>query len=127
MDNKAILCVIAVFFAVGGIDHLIGNRLGLGSVFLETLQKMGMILLGVMGIYSLAPVAAEYVGAAVTPLADDPHTMPDVRGMGLKDALFVLESRGLKVRFSGAGAVTQQSIPAGARITPGSTVGITLK
>lgn len=54
-------------------------------------------------------------------------TMPDVRGMGLKDALFVLESRGLKVRFSGAGAVTQQSIPAGARITPGSTVGITLK
>ena len=63
----------------------------------------------------------------VTPLADDPHTMPDVRGMGLKDALFVLESRGLKVRFSGVGAVTQQSIPAGARITPGSTVGITLK
>jgi cell division protein ftsI/penicillin-binding protein 2 len=53
--------------------------------------------------------------------------MPDVRGMGLKDALFVLESRGLKVRFSGVGAVTQQSIPAGARITPGSTVGITLK
>ena len=39
MDNKAILCVIAVFFAVGGIDDLIGNRLGLGSVFLETLQN----------------------------------------------------------------------------------------
>ena len=78
MDNKAILCVIAVFFAVGGIDHLIGNRLGLGSVFLETLQKMGMILLGVMGIYSLAPVAAEYVGAAVTPLADALHMDPSV-------------------------------------------------
>ena len=78
MDNKAILCVIAVFFAVGGIDHLIGNRLGLGSVFLETLQKMGMILLGVMGIYSLTPVAAEYVGAAVTPLADALHMDPSV-------------------------------------------------
>ena len=78
MDNKAILCVIAVFFAVGGIDDLIGNRLGLGSVFLETLQKMGMILLGVMGIYSLAPVAAEYVGAAVTPLADALHMDPSV-------------------------------------------------
>lgn len=24
----------------------------------------------------------------VTPLADDPHTMPDVRGMGLKEAVF---------------------------------------
>ena len=63
----------------------------------------------------------------VTPLADDPHTMPDVRGMGLKDALFVLESRGLKVRFSGRGAVTQQSITAGARIAPGTAVVITLK
>ena len=63
----------------------------------------------------------------ITSLPAETGTMPDVRGMGLKDALFVLESRGLKVRFSGAGAVTQQSIPAGARITPGSTVGITLK
>ena len=63
----------------------------------------------------------------ITSLPPETGTMPDVRGMGLKDALFVLESRGLKVRFSGAGAVTQQSIPAGARITPGSTVGITLK
>lgn len=53
--------------------------------------------------------------------------MPDVRGMGLKDALFVLESRGLKVRFSGRGAVTQQSITAGARIEPGTAVVITLK
>ena len=28
----------------------------------------------------------------VTPLADDPHTMPDVRGMGLKEAVFLLET-----------------------------------
>ena len=53
--------------------------------------------------------------------------MPDVRGMGLKDALFLLESRGLRVRFTGQGTVTQQSISAGARISPGATVAITLK
>ena len=63
----------------------------------------------------------------ITSLQDEAGTMPDVRGMGLKDALFVLESRGLKVRFSGRGAVTHQSIAAGARIGPGSTVAITLK
>lgn len=39
----------------------------------------------------------------VTPLADDPHTMPDVRGMGLKEAVFLLESRGLRVAFTGKG------------------------
>ena len=63
----------------------------------------------------------------VTALAEERNVMPDVRGMGLKDALFLLESRGLKVRFSGQGSVTQQTIPAGARISPGATVGITLK
>ena len=63
----------------------------------------------------------------ITSLPAAGATMPDVRGMGLKDALFLLESRGLKVRFSGKGAVRQQSIPAGARISPGMTVGITLR
>ncbi|WP_418992931.1 penicillin-binding protein [Alistipes sp.] len=60
-------------------------------------------------------------------LADEPGTMPDVRGMGLKDALFVLESHGLAVRFTGQGAVVQQSIAAGTRIAPGSAVTITLR
>ena len=63
----------------------------------------------------------------IASLPGDRGVMPDVRGMGLKDALFVLESRGLKVRFSGRGAVTQQSIAAGARIAPGTAVVITLK
>ena len=58
---------------------------------------------------------------AITSLPDDRGVMPDVRGMGLKDALFVLESRGLRVRFSGQGAVVRQSIAAGTRIRPGST------
>ena len=63
----------------------------------------------------------------ITSLPDGRETMPDVRGMGLKDALFLLESRGLRVRFTGQGSVTQQSISAGARISPGATVAITLK
>lgn len=64
---------------------------------------------------------------AVTALPEGRNVMPDVRGMGLKDALFLLESRGLKVRFSGQGTVTQQTISAGSRIVPGATVTITLK
>ena len=64
---------------------------------------------------------------SITSLPDDRGVMPDVRGMGLKDALFILESRGLKVRFTGQGAVTQQTISAGTRITPGTAVTITLK
>ena len=39
--------------------------------------------------------------------------VPDVKGMGLKDALFLLESRDMKVITRGTGKVKQQSIPAG--------------
>ncbi len=53
-------------------------------------------------------------------------TMPSVVGMGLKDALFILESRGLRVSFSGKGSVTQQSIAAGERIRSGAAVSIRL-
>lgn len=62
----------------------------------------------------------------VEPLDVAPGTMPDVRGMGLKEALFLLESRGLRVSFTGRGAVRQQSIAAGTRIQRGATVQIRL-
>ncbi|HEX3767757.1 MAG TPA: penicillin-binding transpeptidase domain-containing protein, partial [Puia sp.] len=39
--------------------------------------------------------------------------VPDVKGMGLKDALYLLESRDLKVIARGTGKVRQQSISAG--------------
>lgn len=63
----------------------------------------------------------------ITSLDGAADRMPDVRGMGLKDALFLLESRGLRVRFSGQGAVVQQSPAPGAPITQGKAAAITLK
>ncbi len=51
--------------------------------------------------------------------------IPSVVGMGLRDALFVLENRGLKVEVEGSGKVILQSVRAG---TParGQTVKLTL-
>lgn len=54
-------------------------------------------------------------------------TMPNVVGMGLKDALYILESRGLEVRFTGRGAVRRQSITTGERIRPGQRVVLELR
>ena len=42
--------------------------------------------------------------------------VPDVCGMGLSDALYLLESCGLKVTHTGSGAVKSQSLPAGREI-----------
>ena len=42
--------------------------------------------------------------------------VPDVTGMGLKDALFVLENLGLNVTMDGVGKVKRQSIKPGTKI-----------
>jgi cell division protein FtsI (penicillin-binding protein 3) len=48
--------------------------------------------------------------------------MPDVRGMGLKDALYLLENIGLKVQTKGRGKVMRQSVESGTGLTKGATV-----
>lgn len=50
--------------------------------------------------------------------------VPDVRGMSLRDAVFLLENSGLKVRYSGKGRVRSQSPAHGARYYEGSTVSL---
>lgn len=48
--------------------------------------------------------------------------VPNVHGMGIKDALFALESAGLQVSVNGYGRVTSQSIPAGSRAVKGAWI-----
>ncbi|MBC7426216.1 MAG: transpeptidase family protein [Bacteroidia bacterium] len=53
--------------------------------------------------------------------------VPDVSGMGLKDALFLLEKGGMKVAVEGYGEVYSQSIIPGSTIIKGNTILIRLK
>jgi len=46
----------------------------------------------------------------------------NVVGMGIKDALFILENQGLEVKFKGNGVVKTQSILPGSKIINGSTI-----
>lgn len=52
--------------------------------------------------------------------------MPNVEGMGLKDALYLLGNAGLKTKVVGMGKVTAQSIPPGSRVGRGLGVQIEL-
>lgn len=54
------------------------------------------------------------------------HITPDVTGMGAKDAVYLLESRGLKVKVHGRGKVKRQSYPAGRQIVKGSECILTM-
>ena len=50
--------------------------------------------------------------------------VPDVRGMSLRDAVYLLENAGLRVRYSGKGRVLRQSPQHGARVYEGSVVSL---
>ena len=52
--------------------------------------------------------------------------IPDVRGMTLRDAMYLLENSGLRVTFNGKGRVRKQSPEHGARIYEGSVVSLDL-
>ena len=54
------------------------------------------------------------------------HTVPDVTGMGAKDAVYLLESRHIKARVKGRGKVKSQSIHAGTAIMQGMVCELTL-
>ena len=73
--------------------------------------------------------AANYVLASLKTKASVPssanyregskHTVPDVTGMGAKDAVYLLESRRVKARIKGRGKVKSQSIHAGTAVKQG--------
>jgi cell division protein FtsI (penicillin-binding protein 3) len=48
--------------------------------------------------------------------------MPNVRGMGLKDALYLLENMGVKVTVTGRGKIAAQSIAPGTELVKGVSV-----
>jgi cell division protein FtsI (penicillin-binding protein 3) len=62
-------------------------------------------------------VSATAEGSTLTLSSKDEngHKVPDVRGMGLSDAVYVLEKRGLKVSTTGYGKVVSQSILPGTK------------
>ena len=68
-------------------------------------------ILGELGVSNRVKQSAKVYGENVT---------PDVTGMGARDAVYLLESRGLKVKVHGRGKVKSQSYPAGKAIVKGS-------
>ena len=64
---------------------------------------------------------------ALTPKEIGEKKVPRVIGMGAKDAVYLLESLGLRVHLSGMGKVRNQSIPAGNTLVKGKTIQLRLQ
>ena len=86
-----------------------------------------------LGLKVSSPGGQEWVSPAKTSekvamkLNDtDKPVVPDVSGMPLRDALFILENKGLKVTFKGKGRVVTQSITPGSHLGKDATINLVL-
>lgn len=81
----------------------------------------------VWGHPSESPTAVLLNAGSADVQKKEDNRVPNVIGMGAKDAVFLLEEKGLRVRLSGVGKVRRQSLPHGSHFTKGQTVLLTLR
>ncbi len=72
---------------------------------------------------SVPQMRADYISTSKS--ADTP--VPDVTGLGLRDAFYAIENNGYKCRHSGTGHVVSQIPEAGSKLAKGQTIEIKLK
>ncbi|MCQ2452010.1 MAG: ethanolamine utilization protein EutH [Oscillospiraceae bacterium] len=77
MTFKLVLnTVISVFFVLGALDYIIGDRLKLGSEFVNAFSFVGRIALSIVGMICLSPVIARLLTPVVTPVYEWLHLDP---------------------------------------------------
>lgn len=75
-----------------------------------------------------APAVTEDVSyhPIIDPLLHEPMVVPDVTGMNVTDAVYLLENMGWVTHFNGYGQVAQQSVAAGDSLRAGGLITLTL-
>jgi cell division protein FtsI (penicillin-binding protein 3) len=109
------------------IDTLLALKNGKGSEWKQILSTLRLPYQGATG--SADWVSADVNGERKIDLRAVPQAkgaVPDVTGMGLKDALYLLENAGLRVVIKGAGKVKTQSIAGGTKISNDQIITIEL-
>ena len=66
--HEILIAVMAAFAALGAIDRILGNKLGLGKEFEDGILAMGSLALAMVGIIALAPVLAGLLRPVVVPV-----------------------------------------------------------
>lgn len=78
--NRVLMIILAIGAVVGGIDRIMGNRLGYGKKFEEGFMFLGPTALSMAGMICLSPVLAEVLGKAVIPFYESIGVDPAMFG-----------------------------------------------
>ena len=103
-----------------------GMKNELASIF--SFLKMPFIDSAVAGVFRETNMKNNFssLNAPLYSSASSGSVTPNVVGMGLKDAVYLLENSGLKVAATGRGRVMNQSVTAGANFKKGQTISLVL-
>ena len=66
--HEILIAVMAGFALLGGLDRIIGNKLGLAKEFEEGILAMGSLAMAMAGIITLAPVLAYVLKPVIVPV-----------------------------------------------------------
>lgn len=108
--------IAAIGVVIGGADHLMKNRFGLGSKLMEGFEMMRTLAVASAGIIVLAPVLAEWLQPLLLPVFRMPHADPAMFGSliandmgGYPLAMMLAEDNEMGLMF---GAITSSMLGA---------------
>ena len=95
--------------------------------FREIAEKVYAMRLGVQEDDNVIDSTSQPVPVIDVMSYDQRALVPDVTGLDITDAVFLLESLGIKTNFNGQGLVKEQSLPAGDSIKANSVINLKLE
>ncbi|MBS5927406.1 MAG: ethanolamine utilization protein EutH, partial [Clostridium sp.] len=66
MEN-IVLYIITLFFILGAIDYLIGNKFFIGEEFESGIKTMGPLAISMVGILSITPLLSSIIEIVISP------------------------------------------------------------
>lgn len=102
-----------------------GSKDGAQTDLMQLYQALEMPYLGGSSGDWITVTTGDSV-AVLSPRSIEANRVPDVRGMGLRDALYLLENAGLQVKTLGMGTVRRQSIAPGSDLTTSQAITLEL-
>ena len=68
--EKLILVIMCIFFLMGGVDYILGNKFGLGEKFKEGIESIGLLVLSMTGIYAISPIIGKVLRNIFVPIGE---------------------------------------------------------
>ncbi len=108
------------------VVHSVLNVYGYYADLKLIIKNIGIRMTGVLQNSDMASISINKNNAQAKNEFQTDKTVPGVCGLGIRDAVFLLENKGLRVKYTGSGKVSTQSVPNGTNLYKGMEIYLSL-